>query len=216
MAILDITTRELLDKFGKGPGMTGAGSIAALTALSGTQMLISVCKLTTGKEKYADARADMLEIQQQLENKYFPQLESILEADILAVKNMLRLRLQRDKEDDEAKKAELKIQAEQALVQATDSMLALTEICIDIMPMALHIYRRGLKSAQGDSGIALSNLLSAASSGLYAALKNIQASKQQDWAASRYEQIETYYGRLHEYHHIFTGRLQSIFKTAFN
>lgn len=214
--ILDNTTRDLLNQFGKGQGMTGAGSIAALSALSGTQMLVSVCKLTTGKERYAEAQADVKEIQEQLENVYIPRLESILEDDIAVVKDMLRLRIQRDKETDEMKKQELKIQAQQALVQATDSMLSLTETCIDIIPMALHIYRRGLKSAQGDSGIALSNLLSAASSGLYATLKNIQSSKDKEWAASRYEKVETFYGRLHEYHHIFTGRLESIFKTAFN
>lgn len=213
---LDTTTRTLLNEFGKGIGMTGAGSIAALSALSGTQILISVCKLTNGKEKYADAQPEILEIQQQLEGKYLQKLESILNDDITAVKNMLRLRIQRDKETDPAKKEELKQQASAALQHATDTMMSLSETCIEIIPMALQVYRRGLKSAQGDSGIALSNLLSAASSGLYATLKNLQSSKDKDWAESKRSLVETFFGRLHEYHYIFSGRLQSMYNKTWS
>ena len=123
----------------------------------------------------------------------------------------MRLRIQRDKETDPAKKEVLKQQATAALHHATDTMMSLSETCIEIIPMALQIYRRGLKSAQGDSGIALSNLLSAASSGLYATLKNIQASKDKEWAATKHEQVETHFGRLHEYHYIFSGRLETMY-----
>lgn len=216
MATLDKSTRDLLNEFGKGIGMTGGGSIAALSAMAGVQILSSVCKLTAGKEKYLTIQPDIQEIHQKLQDVYLPKLETVLDADIAAVKNMLRLRIQRDKENDVEKKQVLKVQAQDALHTATDTMLQLSETCIEIMPMALFLYSRALKSAQGDSGIALSSLLSAASSGLYASLKNIQSSKDEAWRSTKQQQVETLMGRLHEYNSIFTARLESIYTKAFS
>lgn len=216
MTALDKSTRDLLNEFGKGIGMTGGGSIAALSAMSGVQVLLSVCKLTAGREQYVNIQPDIQEIHQKLQDTYLPRLEAILDADIAAVKNMLRLRMQRDKETAAGQKEELKEQAQDALHIATGTMLELSETCIEIMPMALFLYSRALKSAQGDSGMALSSLLSAASSGLYAALKNIQASKDYDWRISKKEHTETLMGRLHEYNNIFSARLESIFAKAFS
>jgi formiminotetrahydrofolate cyclodeaminase len=102
--LLDMPAKELLKEFGKGKGMTGAGASVALGAIAATQILVSVCKLTAGKETYATAHAPLADIQQKLEAKYIPVLEAIMQADAVAVENMLRLRLARDNEPDEAKK----------------------------------------------------------------------------------------------------------------
>ena len=181
--MLDLTTRDLLNKFGKGAGMTGAGASAALGAIAATQILVSVCKLTTAKEKYAAVQEPIVEIQEQLENKYLAMLEGIMQADAATIENMLRLRSLRDAETDTDKKENLKQQA----------------------------HDTGLKSAQGDAAMAFSSLLSSASSGLYACLLNIQAAKDAAWTAHVQEQVHTCYGRLHEYQHIFSGRLEALY-----
>lgn len=209
--LLDMPAKELLKEFGKGKGMTGAGASVALGAIAATQVLVSVCKLTTGKESYADAHAQLAEIQQKLEAKYIPILEAIMQADAAAVENMLRVRLERDNETDAEKKEALQQQAEKMLEGATTTMLKLCNTCIDIIPYSMEIYDIGLKSAKGDTGMAFSSLLSAASSGLYAALVNIKAAKSAAWTSGLREQVQTCFGRLHEYQYIFSGRLAAIY-----
>ncbi len=209
--MLDLTTRDLLNEFGKGAGMTGAGASAALGAIAATQILVSVCKLTAAKEKYVAVHAHVLEVQEQLENKYLAMLEGIMQADAATIENMLRLRSLRDAETDTDKKENLKQQAAKTLEGATNTMLKLCGTCLEIIPMAMQVYDTGLKSAQGDAAMAFSSLLSSASSGLYACLLNIQAAKDAAWTAHVQEQVHTCYGRLHEYQHIFSGRLEALY-----
>lgn len=210
-SLLQLPVRDLMNEFGKGPGMTGAGATAALGAIAATQILISVCKLTRGKEKYAPVHEELARIQQELEKKYLPLFEGIMQADATAVENMLNLRLQRDMETDIEKKEILKRQADKALEGATITMLKLCNSCVDIIPLSLEIYEVGLKSARGDTGMAFSSLLSSASSGLYAALINMQAAKGAPWTTRLREQMQTCFGRLHEYQYIFSGRLAALY-----
>lgn len=209
--LLDMPVKDLLKEFGKGKGMTGAGASVALGAIAATQILVSVCKLTSGKETYAAAHEPLAGIQQKLEAKYIPVLEAIMQADAAAVENMLRMRLARDNEPDEAKKEALKQQAEKMLEGATATMLKLCNTCIDIIPLCMEIYDIGLKSAKGDTGMAFSSLLSAASSGLYATLINIKSAKGATWTVGLRDQVQTCFGRLHEYQYIFSGRLAAIY-----
>jgi formiminotetrahydrofolate cyclodeaminase len=209
--MLDLTTRDLLNEFGKGTGMTGAGASAALGAIAATQILLSVCKLTTAKEKYATVHGPLQEIQEQLENKYLAMLEGIMQADAATIENMLRLRSLRDGETDAEKKEILKQQAAKTLEGAAATMLKLCSTCLEIMPMAIQVHDTGLKSAQGDVIMAFSGLLSSASSGLYACLINIRAAKDATWTTKIQEQVHTAYGRLHEYRHIFSGKLEVLY-----
>ena len=211
MSHLQLSTEELLHAFGKGIGMTGAGSVAALSALSASQMLVSVCKLTLLKDTYKAQHEEAGNIRQQLENDFLPQLQSIFNKDSEIVGRMLKYRIQRDKAEDDALKAEYSLLAMAELEKATDNMMELCRICLDIIPRALYLYNSGLKSARGDSGVALSNLLSAGYSGLYTALVNIQSAKKIAWTAAKNDDIETYFGRLHEYQYIFFGKLTSIY-----
>ena len=214
--LLDLPVKELLEEFGKGKGMTGAGATAALGALSATHILVSVCKLTVGKEQYTDVQQDIIALQKQLEQQHIPLLVRCIDGDANVVRNMLRLRLQRDSATDDNEKNELKQQAAAALKPAADMMLLLSNTCLEIIPGALQLYNTGLKSARGDVAMAFSSLLSAASSGLYAALKNIQAAKGAAWTTDRRSQVETCFGRLHEYQYIFNGRLARLYnKTMF-
>ncbi len=212
--LLDKPATELLNTFSKGIGMPGSGCVAALSALSATHLLVSVCKLTTTKERYREVHGEISRVQEALETKYIPRLAAIVDEDAGAVKEMLRYRIQRDKETDEQKKNELQQKADEGLKNATDTMIGLCATCLDIIPMALEVYNIGLKSAKGDTAVVLSNLLSGASSGLYTVLINIKTAKEQEWTASLKTEIETFFGRLHEYQHIFNGKLETLYNKS--
>lgn len=209
--LLDMPARHMLDEFGKGIGMPGSGPVAIVSTMSGLHLLVSICKLTLNKEKYHWVHQEMRDIEKSILEEYLPRLDKIMHEDADTVKNMVRMRILRDKETDPQKKQEYRTQALQHLEKATDTMIELCSICLDIIPMALHTYQVGLKSAQGDSVVALSNLLSGASSGLYMVLCNMQTGKNCQWANSKRAIVETFFGRLHEYQYIFSGRLASLY-----
>lgn len=212
--LIDMPAKEMLELFGKGIGMPGSGCVAAFSALSGVHLLVSVCKLTTSKERYASVHEDIARIQSELENIYIPRLAAVMDDDAAAVKEMLRYRILRDKETDDAEKEEYRQQAIEQLKRATDTMTDLCGTCLDIIPMALEVYDIGLKSARGDTAVVLSNLLSAAASGLYTVLINVKNAKGGDWAAATRAETETFFGRLHEYQYIFSGRLAGMYNNT--
>lgn len=209
--LLNQPARQILDEFGKGIGMPGSGGVTILSVISGTQLLISVCKLTLNKPKYKDAHNDIEQIQTELERAYLPRLEQLMEDDMAVVKTMLKERVARDKEDDISKKEEHKQKARALLQDATNTIMEFCKICLDVTPKALHVYRNGLKSAQADSAGALSILLSGASSALFAALTNIKAAKGDTWTTEKRAEAEVYFGRLHEYKYIFSGKLATLY-----
>lgn len=212
--ILDKKGREMLSEFGKGKGMTGSGAAIVLSAMSGAQLLISVCKLTCSKERYTDVHDEIADIQQILQTHYLPELEKMMVLDMEAVAEMLKYRIQRDKETDKVKKEEYDKQAKALLENATNTMMDFCRLCLDIIPMALQVYRIGLKSAQGDSGVALNSLLSCAGSGLFTALINIQNAKAASWTNSKRSEVETFFGRLHEYQYIVNGKLARMYNST--
>src|SRR5690606_29946199 len=97
----------------------------------------------------------------------------------------LRQRIKRDKETDPVKKEEYRLQAMHELEIATATVIDLCDTCLNIIPMALQLYKVGLKSAQGDSAVALNTLLCGASSGLFTSLINIRLAKGSSWVTAR-------------------------------
>lgn len=209
--MLDMPTRDLLNEFSKGIGMTGSGAVTVLSAISGVHLLVSVCKLTRNKKKYEDVHEEVKQIQEQLQDIYLPRLETLMEEDIAVVRAMLGHRVRRDKAADDKQKAEHKKKADALLKDATDSVMEFCRICLEIIPKALYVYKNGLKSAQGDTAAVLSIMLSGASSALYAVLVNIKAAKGADWTAERRAEAEVYFGRLPEYQYIFSGKLATLY-----
>lgn len=211
--ILDLTGKEILSEFGKGIGMPGSGSVAALSVLSGTHLLISVCKLTLSKDKYKLVHDEISEIQTLLQN-HLPNLERILNDDGKAVKNMVRYRMMRDKEDDPNKKKELAKLATDELEKATDTTIGLCDTCLEIIPLGLQVFRVGQQSAKGDSAVAVNTLLSGAFSGLYMTLLNIELAKNASWTRSKRSDLEKFFGRLHEYQYILSGKLAALYNNT--
>lgn len=212
--LLNQPARQILSEFGKGIGMPGSGGVSMLSVISASQLLVSVCKLTLGKSVYEEQHEEIEQIKNELERAYLLRLEQLMEDDIAVVKNMLRERVARDKATDDDKKETHKQKAKVLLEDATVTVMEFCNICLDIIPKALHVYRNGLKSAQGDTAAVISILLSGASSALFAALANIKSAKGADWTISKRAEAEIYFGRLHEYQYIFSGKLATLYNST--
>ncbi|MCB9065170.1 MAG: cyclodeaminase/cyclohydrolase family protein [Chitinophagales bacterium] len=209
--LFEFPAQEMFDELGKGKGMPGSGCVSLISAISGLQLLTSVCKLTLEKKKYEAIHDQLQSIAANIEEEYLPKLNRLCNDDIEIVKEMFRLRNLRDNESDEEKKAEYTVQALAQLRKGTESVADICGTCLDIIPSALFVYDKGLATAKGDSAVVISNLLAAVAGALYMTLFNIKSSDGSEWVDDIRTEIETYFGRLHEYQYIFSGKLAGLY-----
>lgn len=178
---LELPTRQLLEEYGSGRHVPGSGSASALSALIAIELMRTVCKLTRSKPKYKDSHSRLEYIQDRLEAEFKPKLTELFKKDIEAFNRVSMYRRQRDYSKDAKEKKRLDAESLKEQKQATEIPIAICRLCLDMLPFSLAIFEEGFKSARGDSGVAISNLLSAISGGLFIVFLNLKRYKKSRW-----------------------------------
>ncbi len=182
---LKLPTDELLQKFGEGSHVPGSGSAAAFSGLLGVELLKTVCKLTLTREqeRYVKVRRDvelMLEkIEESREN-----LVNLFQADAECFNKVSIYRMQRDeaRNNENNKEADKIARLENELMkEATEIPLKIARECLTLVDFGFSIFEIGFQSARGDSGVAISNFLSAISGSLFVTLLNIKTRRESAW-----------------------------------
>lgn len=178
---LSLPATELLEEFGKGSHIPGSGSAAALSALLGIEMMKTVCKLTLQKPQYEKEHTQIKVILEQLEKKYKPEILQLFNKDIEAFHRVSTYRKERDKAKNTKNYEELRKKALDELRVATEIPIQICQICFELIEIAISIFDKGFKSARGDSGVAISNLLSAICGGLFVIFLNLNSFYKSKW-----------------------------------
>jgi methenyltetrahydrofolate cyclohydrolase len=178
---LILPTTQLLEKFGEGNHIPGSGSASALSGLLAIELMITVCKLTGTKESYRHVKDEISFIQSQLESLHRPRLRELFIKDIEVFDQVSKIRKKRDREKNATIKGLLTRQATEKLKEATDIPIEICRQSLMLTTYAFTIFDKGFKSAQGDSGVALSNLLSAISGSLFVTLLNLKTARKSKW-----------------------------------
>lgn len=178
---LELPTKQLLEAYGAGSHIPGSGSASALSALFGIELLKTVCILTRRKAAYREVHTQLQYIQDQLETEFKPKLLELFRQDIEAFTLVSNLRIQRDNARDPREKKRLNKMALEAQKTATEIPIKICTTCLDILPLAFAIFEEGFKAARGDSGVGISNLLSATSGGLFVIFLNLVPYRKSRW-----------------------------------
>ena len=179
---LELPTQELLEAFGAGNHIPGSGSAAALTTLVAVELLITVTKITIGKPQYQLDR-DLFEILAIQLVKFESEGVRIFYDDTACFDLVSKLRRKRDacRIDSREYKRYIRLENKQ-MKEATIIPLKLCDLNLRILRnVAFVIFDKGFKSAQGDSGTAISNLLSSISSSLFIIFLNLKKDKRNKW-----------------------------------
>ncbi|PLK44969.1 cyclodeaminase/cyclohydrolase family protein [Emticicia sp. TH156] len=192
---LTLPTNDLLDKFGEGMHIPGAGSAAAFPGLLAIELMKTVCKLTIARQedKYVAVRTEFKIILEELENEIKPRLMELFQKDISVFNEVSQHRIQRDKaklENNEKEERKMARLANERLKDATEIPLEIARTCLGVIDYAFAIFDRGFQSARGDSGVAISNLLSAISGALFVTLINIRTGRKSQWIEKLREEAE--------------------------
>lgn len=178
---LELPTKQLLEAYGAGSHIPGSGSASALSALFGIELLKTVCILTCRKEAYKEVHSKLQYIQIRLETEFKPRLTELFRQDIEAFNLVSKLRVQRDQAIDSKERDRFRKLALEAQKKATEIPIQICSTCLEILPLAFAIFEEGFKSARGDSGVGISNLLSAISGGLFVIFLNLVSYRKSQW-----------------------------------
>jgi formiminotetrahydrofolate cyclodeaminase len=192
---LTLPTNELLEKFGQGRHIPGSGSAAAFSGLLAVELMKTVCKLTINRkeERYLSVRREFTIILEMLEREIKPKLVDLFGKDISVFNEVSQYRFSRNlakESGDEKEERRLARLANERLKDATEIPLEIAKTCLALVDYAFTIFDKGFQSARGDSGVAISNLLSAVSGSLFVTLINIRTGRQSHWIEKLREEAE--------------------------
>jgi methenyltetrahydrofolate cyclohydrolase len=178
---LTLPARELLEEYGAGSHVPGSGSAAALSALIAVELMTTVCKPTLKKLNYKKSHRTMEYIRGRIEKEFKPRLIELFKQDIEAFNKVSVYRTLRDKSDNPNERRRLNAKSLREQKQATEIPLEICMLSLELLPLGLAVFEEGFKSARGDSGVAISNLLSAISGGLFIIFLNLKSFKKSQW-----------------------------------
>ncbi|EDP96936.1 cyclodeaminase/cyclohydrolase family protein [Kordia algicida OT-1] len=162
--LLDITTEELLEKFGAGNHKPGSGSDAAFQGMISAKLLVTVINLTNEKKRrkrYSKNLPKLLEMESDIQNRIFPELTKLFQEDSIQFDKTIKLREQRDLEKDPIKHNKLSRLALKELKVAIDIPIEISRLCVELTEIANFVFDHAFRSARGDSQVALSGSVSA-------------------------------------------------------
>ncbi|MFV8467377.1 cyclodeaminase/cyclohydrolase family protein [Flavobacterium sp. LB1P62] len=162
--LLDISTVELLEKFGAGKHKPGSGSAAAFQAMIAAKLLITVIGLTN-RTKYqaifSNVLPKLLKHSDDLETKIFPQLSELFTNDALEFDKAIELRTLRNRETDPITRNQLRRQALEQMKVAIAIPLDICNLSIELCEIANYVFDNAFKAARGDSHVAFSGAVAA-------------------------------------------------------
>ena len=194
-------TDQLLEDFGAGNHIPGSGSAAILSSLLGIEMLRTVIKLTLDKDEYQAVHEAFKLNLDTLENTYKPRLMELFNSDVKEFHLVSYHRRKRDQaegnEDDEKFNYHKKEALEQ-LRKATEIPMEVYRISNTLMRIAFTTFDNGFRATRGDSGVAISNLLSALSGSFYVLFLNLKSFKRGNWKNEKQIESIELLGRFRE------------------
>lgn len=185
--LLNLTTAELLQKFGAGNHKPGSGSAAALQGMLSARLLKTVISLTNDPRRaqhYDLHLPNLRKIESTIEGRIFPNLERLFQEDSDQFDSAIRLRQNRENATDPVVRKQLAEQATLALIPATETPIHIAKECVELARFALEVFDTGFQAALGDSGVALNAAISAVSGCLSIVDLNLQSFEADDWTDS--------------------------------
>lgn len=188
----EYTSKELLEKFGKGSHKPGSGSAAAFQAMLAAKLIHTVIQITNDDDyrlRYAAVLPELLNKDDDLSKRIYPTLEGLFQKDAILFDKVIELRRKRNKETDLQKKGELKTEALAALKPATEILLDIGDLCADVADYAAYTFDNAFQSAKGDSGMALAGAVAALGGCLSIIDLNLSSFGSDDWTVGIREQV---------------------------
>lgn len=198
--LLDLSARALLTKFGSGGHKPGSGSAAALLGVMACKLLQTVITLSANRDDYKEHQGKLALANENILAEFEPALINAVQEDSVQFDRVISLRRARDAATNETTKRRLREQALDELKAATKIPLNIAELSIRLGQKGLEVFDFGFRAALGDSGVAISSALAAASGSLSIIYLNLTSFKGGEWAREtriKADALAVEVGKLH-------------------
>jgi formiminotetrahydrofolate cyclodeaminase len=150
--LIEETLAGFLDELASDSPAPGGGSVAALSGALGAALGAMVCRLTVGKKKYADAKEEMQELMDQLDEakKKFMLLID-LDTDAFN-KLMMAFKLPKGTDDEKAARSRA---IQEATKGATDVPMRTCRGCLKVIELCAPVAKKGNVNSITDVGCAV-------------------------------------------------------------
>ena len=189
-------TIELLEDFGKGKAAPGSGSASALMGLLASQLIITVCSISSTKTIREKHHPKFMEIKSDIVDGIEPKLRNLFEEDAAVFERVFQLRVERNNSSDKPIKLMKDCESNQLLETATDYLFEIVELCLKLIEYGVFILEHGSHHVRGDSGAAINASLAGASSGICIANVNFIKLKDSQYAKLNVEKCKNLNDRL--------------------
>ncbi|TXD81492.1 ImmA/IrrE family metallo-endopeptidase [Subsaximicrobium wynnwilliamsii] len=215
--LLDITTEELLEKFGAGNHKPGSGSAAAFQGMLSAKLLVTVISLTNEEKrrhKYKIILPQLLVKDNDIQERIFPDLTRLFHEDAIQFGRTITAREERDNEVDLFKNNKLGRTALDELKVSIEIPLSIGKLCIELAEISELVFESGFQSARGDSQVALSGSIA----GLAGCLSIIQlnllsfGSDEYFWTSKIIVEAKKLKSRYQELNESATAKIESLEK----
>ena len=187
---LDKSARDLLKEFGEGNHIPGSGSANALSALVAIGMMKTVCKITLRKAEFKTIHKYFQPFAEDLSERFEPLLEELFQKDIEVFDKVLSFRRSKHDATNESERKLFFDKELNELKTATEIQVEICQICLELFDSATAIFDRGFKAVRGDSGVAISGLLSASFGSLFVIFLNLKSFPASLWLTSTQTKAE--------------------------
>jgi len=182
--LLELPTKDLLDKIGAGGHKSGSGSAAALNGILSCKLILTVIELTLEPKRfkvYGKYSGEFNEIKLKIKESIGPRLEVLFKEDAAQFDKAIKKRIERDKEQNQLRKNQLQEAALRELKKSTELPIKIADLCVELAKSANIIFNNGFKAARGDAGVALSSALSGLTGCLSIVSLNLQSFPKNSW-----------------------------------
>lgn len=173
--LMEMSLRELLEKFAAGKHKPGSGSAAALLGLISCALSRTVIALTIDRPTYASTRTELEALSTEIQEQIQPLLEESFVQDSVFFDRVIAARNNRDAAINHAEWWRRSHKALSELDSASSIALNIAQKCIRMTEVAITIFDQGFKSAQGDSEVAIEAALSGATGALSIVYLNLNS-----------------------------------------
>ncbi len=171
--LMDLPLNELLQKFAAGEHKPGPGSAAALLGLIAAALSRTVIALTVDRKGYEDARTELQEISEEIDNEILPLLEVAFIEDSVVFDQVIKTRKFRNLAPSHEEWWKRSHQALSELDTASAIALKISRSCIRLAELSITVFDKGFQSARGDSEVAIEAAMSGSTGALSVVYLNL-------------------------------------------
>ncbi len=181
------TVEGFLNRVASDEPAPGGGSVAALAGANAAGLLSMVCRVTIGKEKFADVEAELKEVLEKL-IPLQKRLTELIDEDTQAFNDVMAA-FKMPKETD-AEKESRKAAVQAGYKTAANTPMETAECCSKVLELGRAVAQKGNPNAISDVAVAALNGITGLRGAVYNVKINIPSIKDEEYVRSASEKVE--------------------------